>query len=114
MVESGSVPERGDIVWLDFAPQAGREQSGRCPALTLSPAPYDAKVGLALFCPITSRVKNYPFEVALPVGLAVSGVVLADQIRSFDWRTRNATFVALSPVSVLVAVQDYVEALLRD
>ena len=84
------VPQRGDIVWLSFQPQTGREQAGRRPALVLSPAAYNAKVGLGLFCPITSRVKGYPFEVAIPPGLAVSGVVLADQVRSLDWRARRA------------------------
>ena len=74
------VPERGDIVWL----------AGRRPALVLSPAAYNAKVGLGLFCPITSRVKGYPFEVTIPPGLAVGGVVLSDQIRSLDWRARRA------------------------
>ena len=84
------VPDRGDIVWLTFDPRAGREQAGRRPALILSPASYNGKVGLALACPITSRVKGYPFEVPLPRSLAVSGVVLSDHIKSLDWRARKA------------------------
>jgi mRNA interferase MazF len=85
-----SVPERGDVVWLDFTPQAGHEQSGRRPAVVLSPAPYNAKVGLALVCPITTQAKGYPFEVALPERGKVTGVILADQVKSIDWRARRA------------------------
>lgn len=84
-----SVPQRGDIVWLSFEPQAGHEQMGRRPAVVLSPAVYNAKVGLALFCPITSQVKGFPLEVVIPEGLAVSGVVLSDQVKSLDWRARH-------------------------
>lgn len=87
---AGSTPERGDIVWLDFSPQAGSEQAGRRPALVLSPAAYNRKAGLALMCPITSRVKGYPFEVVLPRELETTGVVLTDQIKSVDWRVRHA------------------------
>jgi len=86
------VPGRGDIVWLNFTPQAGHEQSGKRPALTLSPLAYNRKVGLALFCPITSQQKGYPFEVALPEEGKTSGVVLSDQIRNLDWKARRAAF----------------------
>lgn len=86
-------PDRGDIVWISLNPQAGHEQAGRRPAIVLSPRAYNDKVGLALLCPITSRVKGYPFEVLLPPGLPVSGVVLADQVKSLDWRSRNAEIV---------------------
>lgn len=82
-------PNRGDIVWLTFSPQAGHEQAGRRPALVLSPESYNRKVGLALFCPITSQVKGYPFEVAVPPGFEVSGVVLSDQVKSLDWKART-------------------------
>jgi mRNA interferase MazF len=85
------VPERGDVVWLEFDPQAGSEQAGHRPALVLSPRSYNRKVGLALVCPITSRVKGYPFEVELPPGHAATGVILCDQIKSLDWRARRAT-----------------------
>ena len=84
-------PEKGDIGWLSMNPHRGREQAGRRPAMCLSPADYNRKVGLALFCPITSKVKGYPFEVELPEGLKVSGAILADQIKSLDWRARKAT-----------------------
>ena len=94
-------PARGDIVWLQFNPQAGHEQAGRRPALVISPQPYNKKVGLALFCPITSRVKGYPFEVELPSGLDASGAVLSDQIRSLDWRSRKASRIGAVPDAVL-------------
>ena len=85
------VPDRGDIVWLNFTPQAGHEQAGHRPALVLSPATYNGKTGLMLCCPITSQVKGYPFEVPLGKGVNAKGVVLADQLRSLDWRARRAT-----------------------
>ena len=91
MVAPGSyVPQRGDIVWLQFAPQTGQEQAGRRPALVLSPGSYNGRVGLALFCPITSQVKGYPFEVELGPGGKAEGVVLSDQIKSLDWRAGQA------------------------
>lgn len=84
------IPSRGDIVWISFNPQAGHEQAGRRPGIVLSPKRYNRKAGLALICPITSQVKGYPFEVQLPEGLPAQGVVLSDQMRSLDWRARNA------------------------
>lgn len=108
------VPRRGDIVWLSFTPQAGHEQAGRRPALVLSPSAYNHKVGLALFCPITSRVKGYPFEVPVPGGLAVTGVVLADQVKSLDWRARHAEFVDRLPDADIAEVLGFVMALLSE
>ena len=78
------VPRRGDLVWLSFDPQAGHEQAGRRPAFVLSPEAYNRKTGLFLACPVTSKEKGYPFEVSLPSGLQVSGVILADQLKSLD------------------------------
>ncbi len=98
------VPERGDFVWITLHPQAGHEQSGRRPALVLSRKSYNAKVGLALFCPVTTQVKGYPFEVRVPDGLAVSGVILSDQVRNMDWRARKAEFLCLSSETVLAEV----------
>ena len=83
------IPNRGDAVWITLDPQAGHEQAGRRPALVLSPSAYNGRVGLALFCPITTQVKGYPFEVPLPRGAAVSGVVGADQVKSLDWRAQS-------------------------
>jgi len=95
------VPDRGDLIWLTFNPQAGHEQAGRRPALVLSPAAYNRKVGLLIACPVRSQAKGYPFEVQLPLHPAVSGVVLADQIRSLDWRARQATLICAAPPGVL-------------
>jgi mRNA interferase MazF len=94
-------PDRGDLVWLEFDPQAGREQAGRRPALVLSPASYNGPTGLAVVCPITSKQKRYPFEVVLPPGLAVSGVVLADQARNLDWHQRKAKRIGKIPDDIL-------------
>ena len=95
------IPDRGDIVWLEFNPQAGYEQAGHRPALVVSPKAYNEKVGLALFCPITSNVKGYPFEVVLPEKHKVSGAILSDQIKSLDWRVRKAKRMAGAPGDVL-------------
>ena len=95
------VPGRGDIVWLQFNPQAGHEQAGHRPALVVSPKAYNQKVGLALFCPITSQVKGYPFEVLLPKASKASGAVLSDQIKSLDWRVREAKRFARAPREVI-------------
>ncbi len=95
------IPERGDALWLDFTPQAGHEQAGRRPAVVLSPQNYNGKVGLALCCPITNRIKGYPFEVSIPAGLAVTGAILSDQIKSLDWRARNAALIGKLPEEVV-------------
>ena len=108
------VPRRGDVVWLSFPPQAGHEQRGRRPALVLSPAAYNGKVGLALFCPITSQVKGYPFEVVLSAGLTVSGVVLSDQVKSLDWRARRAEYAGRLPAAQVQEVLAKLGALLSD
>lgn len=108
------MPRRGDVVWLTFNPQAGHEQAGRRPALVLSPLSYNAKVGLALLCPITSQVKGYPFEVSIPDGLPVAGAVLADQLKSLDWRARDATFVCALPTTVTSEVLQKVGLLLAE
>lgn len=91
--QTNYIPQRGDLVWLNFKPQTGREQDGRRPAIVLSNSSYNEIVGLAIFCPVTSKVKGYPFEVGLPNLLPVSGVILADQIKSLDWKQRNAEFI---------------------
>ena len=98
------VPDAGDLVWLNFDPQRGREQSGRRPALVLSPATYNVKSSLAFVCPVTSHVKGYPFEVPLSPGLTVTGVVLADQLKSLDWKERRAELAGRVPSEVLSEV----------
>ena len=97
MVRRSFVPDRGNIVWLSFSPQLGREQAGRRPALVLSPRRYNEGVGLALVCPITSRIKGYPFEVPLSGVAPIACVVLADHLRSLDWRARQATVAGQAP-----------------
>ena len=94
-------PRRGDVVWLTFSPQAGHEQAGRRPAVVISPEAYNAKVGLALFCPITSQVKGYPFEVALPEECDIGGVILADQIKSLDFAARDTEFIFHLPDGIV-------------
>ena len=98
------IPQRGEAVWISLNPQAGHEQAGRRPAVVLSPAVYNGKVGLALCCPITGQVKGYPFEVLLPEGLEVSGVVLSDQLKSLDWRARRAELICELPEPTVMEV----------
>jgi len=98
------VPQRGDIVWINFNPQAGHEQTGKRPALAISPLIYNKKVGLAVFCPITSHIKGYPFEVIIPQGNKIQGVVLADQVKSLDYNSRKAQFISKLPVAAVEEV----------
>ena len=107
------VPRRGDLVWLDFDPRAGHEQAGRRPALVVSPRAYNERVGLALFCPVTSRGKGYPFEVEVPEGLPVEGVILSDQIKSLDWRARRADRICALPEDRTQDVLARIETLIR-
>jgi mRNA interferase MazF len=106
------IPERGDAVWITLDPQAGHEQAGRRPALVLSPSAYNGRVGLALFCPITSQVKGYPFEIPLPAGSPVSGVVGADQMKSLDWRARKAARIGTVSEEVVAQVLQRLQTLL--
>jgi len=98
------VPARGDVVWLAASGVNGHEQAGRRPWFVVSPAPHNGKVGLALLCPLTSQVKGYPFEVGLPEGLPVAGVVLADHVKILEWRAREAAFACTLPAAVTDAV----------
>jgi mRNA interferase MazF len=106
------VPNRGDLIWLSFSPQAGREQGGRRPGLVLSPRSYNAKVGLCLVCPITQSAKGYPFEVILPEGLPVGGVVLSDHIKSADWQERESEYIGTVGSDVLDEVRAKLDPLL--
>ena len=106
------VPQRGDTIWIEFTPQTELEQARRRPAVVLSPESYNGRTGLAILCPITSQVKGYPFEVAISTDLGVTGVILADQVRSMDWRARHATFISALPANLLDAVLERVGTLL--
>jgi mRNA interferase MazF len=108
-----TIPDRGDLIWIVFNSQAGHEQAGRRPAVVLSPASYNSKTGWALLCPITSRSKGYPFEVLLPSGLPVTGVILSDQIKSLDWRARQAEVIGRLPPGPLQEVLQKLSALLQ-
>ncbi|MGA9350951.1 MAG: endoribonuclease MazF [Anaerolineae bacterium] len=98
------VPERGDIVWITLDPQAGHEQAVRRPAVVLSLSAYNDKVGLAILCPITSQTKGYPFEVRIPGELGITGVILADQVKSLDWRARKAELAGTLPATTVTEV----------
>lgn len=106
------MPERGDFIWLNFDPQAGREQAGRRPAIVLSAGFYNVAAELAVVCPITRQSKGYPFEVSIPAGLAVTGVVLTDHVRSLDWRERRAEYIDRAPAPVIAAVSRLVARLI--
>ncbi len=106
------IPDRGDIVWLDFNPQKGHEQAGSRPAIILSPKNYNQSSQLMLACPITSKVKNYPFEVRIKTR-KINGVILSDQIKNLDWKARDIFFVERVTGEILEQTQDFIEALLR-
>jgi mRNA interferase MazF len=106
------VPDAGDLVWLEFSPQAGHEQAGRRPAVVLSPRIYNNKASLAVVCPITSQTKGYPFEVAIPAGTSVRGVILADQLKSLDWRQRQVQKAGKIPSATLEQVRKLIATLL--
>lgn len=98
------IPQRGDVVWITLNPRAGHEQAGRRSALVLSPATYNGKVGLAILCPLTNQIKGYPFEVLVPPDLSITGAILADQVKSLDWRVRNAEMICNLPRGMVAEV----------
>lgn len=106
------VPQRGDVAWITLNWQAGHEQAGRRPAVVLSPSAYNEKVGLAILCPVTSQEKGYPFEVKIPSGMAVAGVILADQVKSLDWRARKAQKICALPQETMAEVLGKLNTLL--
>ena len=111
MAKRAYVPDAGDIVWLQFDPQAGHEQAGHRPALVLSPALYNGKAGLLVCCPLSTKIKGYPFEVMTQVG-GQQGVVLSDQVKSLDWKVRRAKKKGTVPEGVMLAVRARIKALL--
>ena len=98
------VPQCGDVVWITLNPRTGHEQAGRRPAVVLSSKNYNGKIGLAILCPITNQVKGYPFEVLIPAGLPVAGAILSDQVKSLDWRARNAELLCTLPTETISEV----------
>jgi mRNA interferase MazF len=113
-VKLGYVPEKGDVVWLDFDPQTGHEQSGRRPAFVLSPAKYNGRTGLMLCCPVSTQVKGYPFEVTIEGNAKVKGAVLADQVKSLDWQKRKAEKKGSVSEVVIEEVIEKIKAILED
>lgn len=111
MVKSDYIPNRGDIVWLDFNPQLGHEQRGRRPAIVLSHKKYNEKIGLGIFCPITSKQKGYPFEVAIK-GIKIDGSILSDQVKSLDWKIRNIEYIERVNDSILEEVLDKIKVII--
>ena len=106
------IPKCGDVVWITLNPQAGHEQAGRRPAVLLSPKSYNGKTGLAILCPITSQIKGYPFEVVLPEGMPVAGAILSDQVKSLDWRARNAELICPLPDAITSEILQKLNTLL--
>ena len=106
------VPDRGDLIWLEFQPQSGHEQRGLRPAMVLSPKSYNQKTSLAILCPITNKEKGYPFEVKLTQKVPVTGVILSDQIKSLDWKARNAKFICKLDIDVIDEVLGKIKALI--
>jgi mRNA interferase MazF len=106
-------PDAGDLIWVDFSPTVGHEQSGRRPALVLTSSKYNAASGLCVACPITSRARSYPFEVAMPNDGAIRGVVLADQARSLSWEKRHVQRIDRAPATLVAEVRERIAALLE-
>ena len=105
-------PDAGDLVWIDLNPTLGHEQSGHRPAIVLTPRQYNERSGLCIVCPITSRARGYPFEVAIPEGVAISGIFLVDQVRSVSWEERYVKKAGVAPVELLDEVRERLAALL--
>ena len=110
--EKPYIPQRGDVVWITLDPQVGHEQAGRRPALILSPRNYNERAELALFCPLTGRVKGYPYEVLIPDGLLVKGAILADHVKNLDWQARAIEFICVLPSDLAAHVLFTVRTLL--
>jgi mRNA interferase MazF len=106
-----NAPEKGDFVWLTFDPNIGREQKGHRPALVLSPVSYNRKTGLAVFCPVTSKIKGYPFEVRIKTN-KIDGVILSDQVKSLCWTERNCKYISKCPEVIFEEVSMKISLLL--
>lgn len=106
------IPERGDLVYLDFNPQSGHEQAWRRSGIVLSPQAFNLVTGFVAVCPITSQEKGYPFEVRLPAGLEIKGVILSDQVKSLDWRARNIEIKDRVPQEIIDEVLEKIHTFL--
>jgi mRNA interferase MazF len=106
-------PDVGELVWVDLDPTLGHEQSGHRPAIVLTPQQYNLRSGLCIICPITSRARDYPFEVAIPHGHAIAGIILVDQVRSISWEKRYVKMAGVAPVDLLDEVRERLAALLQ-
>jgi mRNA interferase MazF len=106
-------PDTGDLVWTDLNPTVGHEQSGHRPAILLTPRQYDVRSGLCIICPITSRARGYPFEVTIPHGYAISGIILVDQMRGVSWAKRYVRMASVAPAELLDEVRERLAALLQ-
>lgn len=113
VIKAKYIPERGDIVWINFSPTKGHEQAHKRPALVLSPRIYNQKSGMMIACPITSNIKQYPFEVELKTK-RVNGAILANHVRSLDWQTRHIVFIHKAPFEILNNVQEHIIQLLTE
>jgi mRNA interferase MazF len=107
------IPKQGDFVWINMDPQLGHEQAGRRPAIILSPYAYNKKVGLAILCPITNKIKGYPFEVIISGSLGISGVILSDQVKNLDWKARKVEFIQKASKKTLLKVFNKLNTLLK-
>lgn len=113
MVKQAYIPDRGDAVWITFGPSLGREQAKRRPAIVISPRSYNERTGLALFCPITTHAKGYPFEIDVHEG-EISGVALCDHIKSMDWKARRTAFMQRVSPARIAAIQSKIVRLLTE
>jgi len=111
MVKKYYVPERGDLVWVDFSPQRGHEQGGERPAVVISQRIYNERSGLTLVCPVTSKDKGYPFEVTIQEG-KINGFVLSDQVRSIDWKARRVRFISKMDLRTLKEISEKIVSLI--
>jgi mRNA interferase MazF len=106
-------PDAGDLVWIDRDPTLGHEQSGHRPAIMLTPRQYNMRSGLCIMCPVTSRARSYPFEVAIPPGHAIAGVILVDQVRSVSWEERYVKMAGVAPAEVIDEVRERLAVLFQ-
>ncbi len=111
MVDTKYIPDKGDLVWINFTPRSGHEQAGKRPAIIISPKKYNKKTSLCIACPVTSKIKGYPFEVIVE-GKKISGAILVDQIKSLDWKARRVSFIERTKNSCYAELEGKLQSLL--